>query len=212
MFVKPATLGSSIGIGKANDRAGLEAHLNMVINLDRRIVIERAITDGVEINCAVLGDAREIVTSVLEQPVSWDEFLTYEEKYLRGGEGMKSADRIIPAPLSESLSSRIQNMARSAFEVIDGRGLARIDFLVRPQHDEVLVNEINTLPGSLALYLWTESGLRVQDVIARLVDIARQAQAEKRQNTYDYKTNLIALSAQRGVKGTKGSTIARRSP
>jgi D-alanine-D-alanine ligase len=203
MFVKPVTLGSSIGIGKATDEKLLRALIDVAASLDRRLLVEAAITDSAEINCSVLGDDRQIEASVLEQPVSWDQFLTYEEKYLHGGEGMKSAERIIPAPLSAELTAQIQDMAVRAFRAIDGRGIARIDFLVRPQPGEIYLNELNTMPGSLAFYLWSASGVPARDLVDRLVRLAQDAHAEKRRSSYDYHTNLIALTASRGLKGLK---------
>lgn len=204
VFVKPVTLGSSIGIGRAADETLLRAHIDVAVNLDRRVLVESGVIDGIEINCAVLGDDRELIASVLEQPLGWSEFLSYEDKYLRGGEGMKSAQRILPAPIAPALSARIQAMALAAFRAIDGRGTARLDFLVRPERDEVYLNEINTLPGSLALYLWQHMGMTASAVLDRMVAIAREANADKRRNTYNYQTNLIALTAARGLKGVKG--------
>ncbi len=209
VFIKPDTLGSSIGIGRAEDEKLLRAYIDVATQLDRRVIIEKAITACVEINCAVLGDNRAVRASVLEQPVSWEQFLTYEEKYLRGGEGMKSADRLIPAPLTPELTERIQQVACDAFKIIDGRGTARIDFLVHPDEDVFYLNEINTMPGSLALYLWRETGMSAVQVVDELLTLAREAQAEKRRSTYNYKTNLIALTASRGVKGLKGAKSTR---
>lgn len=205
LFVKPATLGSSIGIGRANDEILLRAYLDVATNFDARVLVETAVTDAVEINCAVLGDRSGVQPSVLEQPVSWADFLTYEEKYMRGGEGMKSAERLVPAPLSADLTARIQQIAVDAFTAIDGRGTARLDFLVQPATDMVYLNEINTMPGSLAFYLWQEMNMPPRAVVERLVELARAAQADKRRNTYDYQTNLIHLTAERGLKGVKGT-------
>ena len=205
VFVKPVTLGSSIGIARVESPDTLRAYIDVAANLDRRLMVEAAVTGCVEINCAVLGDERGVETSVLEQPVSWEQFLTYEEKYLRGGEGMKSAERLIPAPLTPELTERVQTLAQQAFRAIDGRGTARIDFLVRPEQNEVYLNEINTLPGSLALYLWQDMGRSAGEVVDRLVEIAHEAHAQKRRNTYNYQTSLIALTAARGVKGLKGA-------
>lgn len=205
MFVKPVTLGSSIGVGRAADAAMLRAFIDVAVNLDRRVLVETGIVGGIEINCAVLGDDRELSASVLEQPLSWEQFLTYEEKYLRGSEGMKSAQRLMPAPLSAQMTESIQQMAMAAFRAIDGRGIARIDFLVRPEQNEIYLNEINTMPGSLALYLWQESGLGASEVVDKLVSLARDAYADKRRNTYNYQTNLIALTAARGLKGLKSA-------
>ena len=205
LFVKPATLGSSIGIGKADSDAMLRASIDIAANFDRRILVEPAITDGVEINCAVMGYGAAIEASTLEQPLSWDEFLSYEDKYLRGGEGMKSAERIIPAPLDAELTKRIKDLSVRAFRAVDGRGIARVDFLVRPQRGEVILNEINTMPGSLAFYLWREDGYSASDLVEKLVNLAREAHAEKRRNVYDYRTSLVSLTQQRGSKGGKGA-------
>lgn len=204
VFVKPATLGSSIGVGRAEDDDLLRAYIDMASNFDRRVLVEPAFT-GVEINCSVIGYGTDIEASVLEQPVSWSDFLGFEDKYLRGDEGMKSADRIIPAPLTDELTAQIQNTAKRAFTAVDGRGIVRIDFLVNPDENTHYINELNTMPGSLALYLWRESGYSATELVDRLVKYARDAYAEKRRSIYDYQTNLVSVAAGRGVKGAKGS-------
>jgi D-alanine-D-alanine ligase len=204
MFVKPVTLGSSIAVAKANDRGALRAAIEIAASFDRRIMVEAAVASPTEINCAVLGDDRSLQASVLEQPQSYDDFLTYEDKYLRGGTGgMKSAERIIPAPLTPEKTAQIQDLSKRAFLAVQGRGIARLDFLT--SGDAVYLNEINTMPGSLALYLWRESGLSGAQVVDTLVKLALDAHAEKRRTTYDYRTNLVALAAGRGLKGVKGS-------
>lgn len=204
LFVKPATLGSSIGIGRADTQETLRASIDIAANFDRRILVEPAVTQGIEVNCSVIGFGDEFRASTLEQPVSWDEFLSYEDKYLRGSEGMKSAERIIPAPLSPVLSRDIQQLSIDAFKAVDGRGIARIDFLARPDQDELYLNEINTMPGSLAFYLWREDGYSQTDLVERLVQLAYDAHVVKRRNIYDYQTNLVAVASRRGVKGNKG--------
>ncbi|MDX2140056.1 MAG: D-alanine--D-alanine ligase family protein [Chloroflexota bacterium] len=203
VFVKPATLGSSIGIARAADEAMLRAAIDVATSFDRRVLVEQGVTAAVEINCAVMGNDNDIRASILEQPVSWEEFLTFEQKYLHGNEGMKSAERIIPAPIPAQTAAQIQEIAVRAFQALDGRGTARIDFLLRG--DEVYLNELNTMPGSLAFYLWQEMGMPARDVVHRLVRLAQDAHAEKRKNTYNYQTSLVGLTAQRGLKGSKGS-------
>ncbi len=204
LFVKPATLGSSIGIGFADSEDLLRASIDIAANFDSRILIEPALTDGIEINCSVMGFGERFEASTLEQPVSWAEFLSYEDKYLRGGDGMKSAERLVPAPVSAELTARIKETSIAAFKAVNGTGIARIDYLARPQHDELFLNEINTMPGSLAFYLWREDGYSPADLVQKLVALARDAHAQKRRNVYDYKTNLLDLASQRGLKGSKG--------
>jgi D-alanine-D-alanine ligase len=205
VFVKPATTGSSIGIGKADNDALLRASIDVASHFDRRFLVETAISGHVEINCAVLGNAANIRASTLEQPLSWDQFLTYDDKYMRGSEGMKSADRIIPAPLSPDLTARIQDMAVRGFKAIDGHGTARIDFLVKPEEDLVYLNEVNTMPGSLAFYLWQAGGMSMRELVHEMVELAGEAQAEKRRSSYDYRSDLINLTQMRGLKGVKGA-------
>lgn len=212
LFIKPATTGSSIGIGRAQDEALLRASIEVAASFDRRILVEAAVTEATEINCAVIGNGTHIQASVLEQPVSWEEYLTYEEKYMRGSEGMKSADRIIPAPLTPGLTLRIQQAAVEAFKAIDGYGTARIDFLVKPDEDRFYLNEINTMPGSLAFYLWQEGGVDMPELVSQLVTLAQEAHAEKRRNTYDYQTELLKLTATRGIKGAKAVPSKPNSP
>lgn len=204
VFVKPATLGSSIGIAKVHDRDMLGNHLDVAANFDQRLMIEAAAMDAIEINCAVLGNDDDVRPSVLEQPITWEEFLTYEEKYMREGGGMKGAERKIPAPLDDALSAKIQAAAVDAFKAIGGRGTARIDFLVNEEAGEFYINEVNTMPGSLAFYLWEPEGLSPAHVVDELIRLAQEAHAQKRQTRYNYKTGLVAHAAARGLKGLKG--------
>ena len=204
MFVKPATLGSSIGVTRVDDESLLRPAIDIAANFDRRILVEPAVTQGIEINCSVIGYGDNIQTSVLEQPISWSEFLAFEDKYLRGNQGMKSADRIIPAPISDELTQRIQDLSIQAFKAVDGRGIVRIDYLVKPDTNEVYLNELNTMPGSLSFYLWRATGISDTQLVDKLVTFARDAYADKRRNMYDYKTNLVSLAAGRGLKGIKG--------
>ncbi|PJF23477.1 MAG: D-alanine--D-alanine ligase [Phototrophicales bacterium] len=210
IFVKPATLGSSIGVSRVQDDDMLSMSIDIAASFDRRVIVEQGIVGAVEINCAVMGYGNQIEASVLEQPVSWEEFLTYEEKYMRGGGGMKSAERVIPAALDATMTKRVQDLAIQAFKAIDGRGTARIDFMVDEEAEKVYLNEINTMPGSLAFYLWHEMGMSQSDVVDRLVKLAQDAYADKRRNTYNYQTSLIELTAMRGLKGTKGGQSIRQ--
>lgn len=213
-FVKPANLGSSIGITKATDRDSLANALDVAAAYDRRLLVEQAFEDGTEINCAVLGND-DPIASVCEEPVRWTEILSYEDKYLRGGgkgakggkrggssgQGMASLDRRIPAPIGDELTSRIQELAIAAFRAIDCAGIARVDFLVQPSTGRVCVNEINTMPGSLAFYLWEASGIPFPRLIDRLIELARQRHAERRRNMTSYDSALLGKFGG-GAKGS----------
>ncbi|MCI0711884.1 MAG: D-alanine--D-alanine ligase [Chloroflexi bacterium] len=207
-FVKPSDLGSSIGIARVDDRERALLHIDIAANFSRQVLVEKAVVGCIEINCAVMGN-HEIQTSVLEQPLSAEAFLSYEEKYMRGGEGgvkqagMKGADRIIPAPISEELTATIQDIARRGFMAIGGQGTARIDFLVKPDENEVYLNEFNTMPGSLAFYLWEATGMNGAAVCDELVRLAKERYEEKRRTTFDFKNPLIEHVARRGLSGIK---------
>lgn len=205
VFIKPATLGSSVGVARVEDAERARLHIDVAANFSRQILAERAIDGGIEINCAVMGNIN-LEASVLEQPLSSEAFLTYDDKYLRKGgknAGMKGADRMIPAPISNELTTQIQAMTKQAFAAIDGYGIARIDYLVKPDSGEVWLNEINTMPGSLSFYLWEASGKSPHQVVEELIEIAQQVHAEKRQTTYNYQSKLLEHAATRGVKGIK---------
>ncbi len=194
-FVKPANLGSSIGIGKATDEGELREAVNVAATYDRRILVERALEGVMEINCSVIGN-HQPVPSVCEQPVSWERFLTYDEKYMRSAEaGMKGAERRIPAPISDELTRKIQDMAVTAFRAANCRGIARVDFLLDPEDGTVYINELNTIPGSYSFYLWSATGIRPSELMDRLIGWAIEAHAEKRKTTYSYISGVLERAA-----------------
>ncbi len=210
LFVKPATLGSSIGIGKAHDEASLRAAIEVALNFDRRVLIEKSAEGCIEINCALMGYGYNVRASVLEKPVSFSEFLDFTDKYMQGSGGMKGAEREIPAPISAELTEQIQGAAINAFQAIEGTGTARIDFLVNEESGDFYLNEINTMPGSLGMYLWQEVGMSPAQIVTEMVEIAEAVHKQKRRNSYDYKTSLVELTAERGLKGVKGKAKVSR--
>lgn len=204
LFVKPANLGSSIGISKAKNRDELINAIEIAINYDRKIIVEEAVENPMEINCSVIGFDNEYNASVLEEPVSWQEFLSFEDKYLRGNKnsGMKSAARRIPAPIPEDKTKEIQDLAIKVFKILDCSGISRIDFLVEKDTMKVYVNEINTMPGSISFYLWEPTGLKFKDLINKLIEYAILRNQEYNKNIYVFDTPLLK-KASSGVKGGK---------
>lgn len=190
VFVKPANLGSSIGINRACNREDLIFALDVASAYDLKMIVEKAVFPVVEINCAVLGE-KEPIASVCEQPISWKAFLDYEDKYSTGGKtkGMKGLTRKIPAEIPEELARRIQGMAISAFSGLDCRGVARIDFLV--SQNEIYINEINTIPGSLSFYLWQPLGITFTELLNRLIVLAKEVHQEKRRLIYEYRGKIF---------------------
>jgi len=212
IYVKPANLGSSIGISKAQERASLREALEVAFSYDSRVILDRGIRCR-EINCSALGYGTQVQVSVCEQPVTWEEFLTFGEKYTRGGtsEGMQSLARIVPAPIPEDLTARIQRMTADIFLALDCKGVVRIDYMIEEETGELYVNEINTIPGSLAYYLWEPMGLPFSKLLEKLIDLAEKAQAEKDANSYAYESVILqSYGGAKGVKGAKGGKFGSK--
>ena len=193
VFVKPANLGSSIGINIAKDQEGLIKAIEIAVNYDRKIIIEQAVESPREINCAVLGYDKELTTSLCEEPLGWEDVLTFEDKYVKSNaKGGKSSGerRIIPADISDDLRLRIEDLAKQAFLCIDAKGTARIDFLV-DQDGNVFVNEINTIPGSFGFYLWEGKGYSFGRLVDELINIATITHEDKKSNMYNFDANLF---------------------
>ena len=189
VFVKPVHAGSSVGIAKATDRDGLREALDIARRYDDRLLAEKGMTGCIEVNCSVLGGGgRDPHASVCEQPVAWQEFLSFDDKYLRSGksgggapksEGMASLDRKIPAPIPDAVTKQVQDNAVAAFRAIGASGVARIDSFVEESTGETWLMEINTMPGSFAFYLWEATGMSFRELMEELLAIAR-AEHEKR--------------------------------
>lgn len=192
LFVKPANLGSSIGISKATTRSELKFALEVASHYDRKLIVERGIENVQEINCAVMGN-EDLVASACEEPLSWETFLTYEDKYLKGvsPKGLKGAHKRVPADISTELTQKIQDLSIRAFRAIDARGTARVDLLVDRDTEAVYVNEINTIPGSLAFHLWQPVGLSPAQVVDNLIQLAFDAFEDKGQTRFSYDTPLL---------------------
>ncbi|MCS7154620.1 MAG: D-alanine--D-alanine ligase family protein [Bacteroidota bacterium] len=206
LVVKPARLGSSIGVRRVTDRPSLEEAVEQAFGFDDKVLIETALLERQEINCAVLGTPEEALPSVCEEPVGADEVLSYADKYLRGDarKGMAGAQRRIPAPISEALARRIQELAVQVFRLFELSGTARVDFLIDRATETVYVNEVNTIPGSLAFYLWERSGVPLPELLERLIRIGLERYRVKHTRTRSYATNLLAKRSQEGLKLLKG--------
>jgi D-alanine-D-alanine ligase len=217
--VKPARCGSSIGISQVETRDALDAAIEDAFRYDDKVVVEEAVEALREINCSVLGDARDATPSMLEEPVpsDEDEVLTFRDKYMRedgeeakdgGGaksgesapEGMASQDRIVPARLSDERTEDIQDMAVRIFHQFECAGVVRIDFMIDDSTGRLYFNEINTIPGSFSFYLWEPSGIPFDELLDRLVDIARRRHREQNGRVQTYDVNLLAEKSLQGFK------------
>lgn len=206
VFVKPANLGSSIGVSRADNAGELADSLSLAFEYDRRVLIEKGLNKPIELNCSVMGFDEEIEASPIEMPISGDQFLDFSEKYLASGgsKGMASLHRILPAPIEDSLKYRIQSISREIFRMLDCKGVVRIDYMFDTDSGELYITEINTIPGSLAFYLWENAGISYMNLIDRLVAYAEKAHEEKNAANYAY-TSDILKSASIGSKGSKGA-------
>ena len=186
VFVKPANLGSSVGISKAHDRKELGPAIDEAAKFDRKIVIEQGVggrkQKAREIECAVLGNDKP-EASVPGEIVPGQEFYDYNAKYLDEGSQL-----IIPAKLSKAESKRVQQLAIAAFKAVDCSGLARVDFLMDPKTRKIYLNEINTMPGftSISMYpkLWAATGVTYPELIERLIQLGMERHQEKKKNQY----------------------------
>lgn len=231
VIVKPANLGSSVGISIAKDTEGLIEAINEAAQYDDKIIVEQVVDNLLEVNCSVLGDFTHAVASPIEEVMGSDEILSYRDKYQGGngkggskadggklaplktsgaktadggskGAGMAATNRIIPARISEEATKEIQRLARQAFYTLNMSGVSRIDFLIDKEEGNVYLNEINTIPGSLSFYLWQESGIDFTELTDRLIQFAIKAKQRRERKVFSYDSNVLA-NAKLPAQGAK---------
>ena len=208
VIIKPVNLGSSVGINIANNKDELINAIDDAFRYATKIIAEHAIKELREINCAVLGDENEAIASECEEPIATDEILSYEDKYVNGGKngksgkgvktgnigskGMASVKRKIPADLTDEKREEIRKMAIKAFQALGCSGVSRIDFMIDKDTNELYFNEINTIPGSLAFYLWEAVGLSYTELLDRMIQLALKRQREENAVTFAFDTNILS--------------------
>jgi D-alanine-D-alanine ligase len=179
LFVKPANLGSSVGISKARNPPELDRAITLAAEYDRKVIVEAAVPDAREIECAVLGND-EPDTSIPGEVIPAREFYDYEAKYLD-----EASRTVIPAELSAPLVTEIRHLSKEAFLAIDGAGMARVDFLLERGSGRLYVNEVNTIPGftTISMYskMWEATGVSYSGLLDRLLQLALERHAEKQQ-------------------------------
>ena len=211
VIVKPVNLGSSVGISRATDRQSLQASLDLAAGFSERILVERAVPNLREINCAVLGDEHDAQPSVCEEPINATDILSYTDKYMSGGKGAKGSKsagmadlkRRCPAELPDGMTEQVQELAVKAFRALGCLGVARIDFLNDKESGELWINEINAIPGSLSFYLWEAVGISFKELLDRLIALAFKRHREREVLTFSYDTNLLAGAADGLTMGKK---------
>ncbi len=212
VIVKPINLGSSVGISKASDRKGLEKSIEEAFEFSERILIEPAVVQLKEINCAVCGDSESAEASVCEEPVQQDEILSYKDKYVGGGKsggskGMATLKRKIPADITPEQEETVCKTAVEAFRYLGCCGVARIDFMLDKATQKIYINEINTIPGSLAFYLWEPKGVKYTELLERMIQLALKRHRQNEKISYTFETNILSMGGSFGAKGSKGSKM-----
>lgn len=207
VMVKPARLGSSVGISKVKSEKEIDEAITEAIKYDEKILVEKVVDNLVEVNCSVLGNYEYQESSVLEEVMGTDEFLSYKDKYLggskkTGSKGMASTNRVIPARIDTKLSKEIQEMSKEVFKVLNASGVIRIDYLIDKKKKAVYINETNTIPGSLSFYLWEKTNKDYTKLLDDMISLAVKTYKRKKRKVFSFETNI--LSNFNGVKGSKG--------
>ena len=209
VIVKPATLGSSVGITYVKDDKSLANAIEEAMKYDTKIVVEKAVANLVEVNCSVFGNYAHQETSVIEEVSCEEEFLTFEDKYIGGSKGklkgpskgMASASRIIPARISKDLETKIKETSKEAFKALNLSGVCRIDYLIDKKTNKFYINEPNTIPGSLAFYLWEPTGKKYMDLLDEVITLAIKDYKSRSRKIYSFESNILS---NYGIKGSKG--------
>lgn len=207
LIVKPAMLGSSVGVKKVVNDKELASAIEEAIVFDTKVVVEEVVFNLRELNISVLGNYEHQELSVIEEVGGVNRLLTYDDKYLKGNKkgpakGMASLKRNIPAEIDKKVEEKIRSMALTAFKALNSSGVVRIDFLVDDKKKEVYINEINNIPGSLSYYLWKETGKDYSLLLDDLISLAIKDYKKRKNKIYSFKTNI--LENFKGSKGSKG--------
>ena len=217
VIVKPANLGSSVGIGCAHNREELIDKVDAAEQYSTRLIVEYMVKDLQEINCSVIGDCNEYRMSVLEQPLTSQDILTYTDKYMggtKGAKGLAASQKKFPADLPDAETKRIQFLAGETFRALSCHGVSRVDVMIEGKSErdasgcrKIFVNEINTIPGSLSFYLWEGSGLKFDEEMEHLVQLALKRKREQGMKTVSYDQNIFSLGG--GIKGGKMGKLGK---
>lgn len=196
MIVKPASLGSSIGIRRADNQQELKDAIEIAMKFDRKIIVESALSDFTELNCAVFSDGKDVFVSEVERPVGWNDFLSFDDKYLSGNKTSENK-REFPAKISEEIRDEVRETSKRIYTDLDMSGVIRIDYLLSSEN-KLFVNEINTVPGSMAFYLFEPSGITFSDLLDRITEGALRAFSEKKKSRLQYDSSVIKNFASGG--------------
>lgn len=188
IIVKPANLGSSIGINISQNREELKKNIQIALNFDEKVILEQVVPNLREINCSVIGTLNNCETSLLEEPKNWKTFLDFNEKYIIGNKDKNK--KAIDVKLADDLSVEIKMLSKKIFKIFGCSGVVRIDYLLNDKTGEVFANEINTIPGSYANYLWTHK-YTFSELLDKLISNAEGEYLYKNTHSYAYKSSVL---------------------
>ena len=193
LVVKPANLGSSIGIKVVNNDSELHVAMRDAYEYDHKVRIEKKIEPLREINISLLGDEEHCICSMLEEVLKQDDILSFENKYIgkHANKGMINTSRKLPADLSEEQIEEIQRMAKETFYALNASGVVRIDFLMQKDSEVVYINEINSIPGSLSYYLWKKDQMNFTTLIEELIQLAFKRKRNEDKKVYSFSSNIL---------------------
>lgn len=212
VIVKPANLGSSIGIQIAKDTQKLEEAIMDAFSYSNKIIIEKAITNLKEVNCSVLGDYEDAQASECEEPIKTDDILSFNDKYISGGKkcptklnekSMNSGVLKLPADIDEKMKNTIQEYSIKTFKALGCCGVARIDVIIDIDTNKIYVNEINTIPGCLSFHLWKATKINYKDLLNNLIELSLKRNREEKNITFSFDSNILSECSLKGTKGAK---------
>ena len=225
VIVKPATTGSSVGISVCENEEKLIEGIEDAIQYDSKIVVEEVVKNLKEVNIAVMGNYEHQKVSEIEEVLSNNKFLTFTDKYIGGGKGklkggvkapvkaskgMASTNRKLPAELPADVRKEVEEIAVRAFKALGVSGNSRIDFLIDEDTNKVYINEINSIPGSLAFYLWEAKGISFSQVLDDMINIGIKDYKKRVSKTHSFDSNILQGFAANGAKGFKGAKGVKR--
>ena len=199
MIVKPSHSGSSIGISVAHNLEQLKSAIDIAIEFDDKVLVEHKLTDFVEVNCAVYKGSNGVVVSSTEQPLSKSDFLSFEDKYVAGK--MSGGGHVIPAPIG-NLNRQIEELTERLYTQLGLKGVVRIDYLVDTEREKVYINEINTVPGSLAHYLFEKKGVSFEEMLDDIIEHVEAEHLDKKSRVRNFSTGVLD-NFKGGVKSPK---------
>lgn len=208
VVIKPAHLGSSVGIHFAHNEEELEEFLSDAFLYDAKVIVEKAIEDLIEVNCSVMGNEEKQDISVIEEVMSSHDILTFTDKYVGEGKtkgaskGMVNTSRVIPARISKEYQNQVEQFSVNVFQALNLSGLCRIDFLIDQKNQQVYVNEPNIIPGSLAFYLWEPTGKTYPQLLDEMITLGIRSYKQRAKKTTCFDSNILENFG--GLKGSKG--------